>query len=138
MDWNGNLAFEDATGRYPAAFDFDPSAATSYVRCRVYGEKFASPFNDAWFDNIKFDEVTGASLDANWPGAIINVAEDMLADIDRETGQELSIPISEHKRLVQQAVTTALAGQGTDAPTKVHITLEWLSGRKDVLGSVAV
>jgi hypothetical protein len=118
-DWNGHLAFEDAAGRCPARFDID---AGSYVRCRVYGEKFKSPFNDSWFTNLKFDKATGASLSGKYDGRIVNVSEDMMAGLDPNTGREPMITLRQHRALLAEAL--ARAGQAPAGRQRLVIDIE--------------
>lgn len=133
-DWKAPLAFEDATGQHPAKFDFDPDTkTTSYVRCRVYGQKFASPFNpNTWFTGIKVDEKTGASLTSAWPGKIVNVPEDLTAGLDLDSGQPKRYTLAEAAAILGAG---APGGQA-DQIVRIHLTAEYPGGRKEVLGSV--
>ena len=127
-DWKGHLAFEDIAGRYPARFDID---AGSYVRCRVYGEKFKSPFSDSWFTNLKLDKATGASLSAKYQGRIVNVRENMLAGLDPNTGREPMITLTEHRALL----TEALARAGLAHAGRQRLVIDIEAGRAEIVST---
>lgn len=130
-NWKAPLAFEDASGRYPARFDLE---ASGYVRCRIYGQRFAPlAFQNTWWSNIKVDKASGASLTANWPGRIINVPADLLGDTDPETGQPKLYTLEQAAKILGVG-----APAQTDQIVKVHLTVERASGKKDVVGSLAV
>jgi hypothetical protein len=125
-DWKGHLAFEDSTGRYPAKLDID---ASTYVRCRIYGKKFAVTPTSGWFTNIKVDKATGASLSTNWPGKIVNVAADLLEGIDPETGREQMITLTEHRALLAEA----LARAGHVSAGRQRLVIEIEAGRAEIV-----